>query len=86
VEAVNNRGTLRLQRGRTKEALEDYDRALALQPDNALVLVARGQTRLVLGNGPGAAADLERALQLSPPGWALRRDVEALLQRARGTR
>jgi len=86
VEAVNNRGTLRLQKGRYQEALQDYDRALTLQPDNALVLVARGQTRLVVGNGPGAAADLEHALRLSPPGWSLRRDVEALLQRARGLR
>ena len=86
VEAVNNRAMLRVQQGRYPEALEDYDRALLLQPDNALVLVGRGQTRLLLGNRSGAAEDFERALRQSAPSWPLRKDVEAMLQRARGSR
>ncbi len=86
VEALNNRGTVRLQSGRYPDALADYSRALALKPGNMLILVGRGQARLLSGDAAGAAEDFERALRQSPPSWALRKDVEAMLQRARGSR
>lgn len=83
VEAYNNRAMIFLQTGRAREALENYDRALALNPDNPAVLVGRGQARLSLGDAAGASRDLGRALQVSPPGWPLRGEVEALLQKIR---
>jgi tetratricopeptide (TPR) repeat protein len=86
VEALNNRGTLRLQTARYPDAVADYSRALALKPDNVLILVGRGQARLLCGDAAGAAQDFERALRQSPPGWGMRKDVEAMLQRARGLR
>jgi tetratricopeptide (TPR) repeat protein len=83
VEAFNNRGMIRMQTGRLADALADYDRALALKPGNPPVLVGRGQARLLLKDASGAAADFDQALRLSAPDWPLRRDVQALLQRAR---
>lgn len=63
-------GTMRLQTGRHLEALTDFDRAVLLQPENGAVRVGRGQTRLLLGDGPGAAEDFERALRTRPPNGA----------------
>lgn len=83
IEALNNRATLHLQSRRPREAARDYESALALKPDNPPVLVGRGQARMLLGDKAGAATDFEQALRLAPPGWPLRGDVEALLQRVR---
>jgi tetratricopeptide (TPR) repeat protein len=74
---------IRMQTGRLADALADYDRALALKPGNPPVLVGRGQARLLLKDAVGAAADFDQALRLSAPDWPLRRDVQALLERAR---
>jgi len=83
VEAYNNRAMILLEAGRAREALGDYDRALQLNPVNPPVLLGRAQARLALGDRAGASEDLARALRSSPPGWALRPQVEAQLEKLR---
>lgn len=77
------RAEVYLRMNRVRDALPDYDRARDLQPDNPEVLVGRGQARMLLGDSAGAASDFRRALELAPPGWPLRKAVEAQLQRVR---
>src|SRR5215831_3247066 len=69
----------RLQaRGQLRGALSEYDRALALRPDDVFTLANRGFARLPFD--PAAArADLERALALDPS----RADVREGLRRVR---
>ena len=52
--------------GRLDAALADYDRALALEPDRALVLAGRAIVRYESGRLAEAAADLDRAVELDP--------------------
>ncbi|MBV8879352.1 MAG: tetratricopeptide repeat protein [Planctomycetaceae bacterium] len=63
-------------------ALQDCDEAVRRSPDSPDAHTRRGAVRLELGDGAGASEDLQKALQLAPPGWAQRRQVEELLQRA----
>src|SRR5262249_42065440 len=56
-----NRGNLYASLGRSKEALADYHRALAVQPDDLDTLAARAATYLSLDCPLEALADLARA-------------------------
>jgi len=47
-------------------ALEDFERALALDPANAGLYAARGQTLRILGRLEDALRDYDRAIQLAP--------------------
>jgi tetratricopeptide (TPR) repeat protein len=67
--AYNDRGALREATGRTKEALEDYSRAveLARSPQEAASSLAnRGLAARRLGRLPAAATDLAKAAALVP--------------------
>lgn len=59
-------GTRHLQRGAPAEAYALLARAAALAPDNADVLLLRGNALHALGRLPEAAADFERSLALAP--------------------
>src|SRR5581483_10421205 len=63
--------------GRLREAAAEYDRALALAPDDARILANRGFARL-LADPAAARVDLKRALALDPR----REDVRAALARS----
>ena len=65
-EALNLRGIALRQLHRGAEALQAYDRALALQPDLAEALNNRGNLRLLARQFPAALADLDRAAALQP--------------------
>ncbi|MFG6456696.1 tetratricopeptide repeat protein [Roseateles sp. BYS96W] len=65
-EALNLRGIALRQLHRGTEALQAYDRALALQPDLAEALNNRGNLRLLARQFPAALADLDRAAALQP--------------------
>ena len=54
------------QRGEYKQAIENYDGAIELDPQNAVFYNNRGTTKLALGNFQGAIADLGEAIKLSP--------------------
>ncbi len=57
--------------GRAEEALEAYDRALALQPNYAWAWARKGRTLRLLERYEDALGCFDRALELSPTyGWA----------------
>jgi tetratricopeptide (TPR) repeat protein len=56
----------RLQQGATKQALESSSAGLALQPDYAPALLARGRILLALHRLADAVVELQRAAKLNP--------------------
>ncbi|HEX4144824.1 MAG TPA: tetratricopeptide repeat protein [Pirellulales bacterium] len=65
VESVERRGFARLKLGLTKRAEQDSAAAIRMQP-NPESYVNRANARLVLGNGEGALADCNTALETDP--------------------
>ena len=55
-------GRLYLQIGRTSDALAEFGRALALEPNSAAAMNNRGVALLMLGQSDAAIADFQRAL------------------------
>jgi tetratricopeptide (TPR) repeat protein len=53
-------------KGKKQEALEDYNKAIALDPNYADSYVERGNVLLGLGDKQGAIADYTRAIKLDP--------------------
>ena len=66
LEALSNRATTLHDLSRFDEALESYDRALAVRPDNAEVHCNRGNTLYELNRYEEALASYERAITLKP--------------------
>ncbi|SDR33249.1 tetratricopeptide repeat protein [Thermostaphylospora chromogena] len=62
-----NRGQLLATLNRTKEALQEYDTAIAIDPDFPDYYLDRGNVRYAVGEVEGALADYETAMRLSPP-------------------
>jgi putative PEP-CTERM system TPR-repeat lipoprotein len=52
--------------GRNVEALADYEKALAIKPDDAALLARTGAVRLALHQSAGATALLERSVAIAP--------------------
>lgn len=63
-EALNARGDLHALKGRTREALADYGRALELDPQNGAYFLDRAALRKESGDCAGAVEDYSRALEL----------------------
>jgi tetratricopeptide (TPR) repeat protein len=61
-----NRGRNRYQRGDYKGAIEDYNQAIILNPDNPNAYYSRGLLLHQLGDAMSAVLDFERALELNP--------------------
>jgi len=59
-------GSICLQEGKAAEAVEWYDRLLALLPDDVTARVNRGESHLKAGHIPEAAADFEEAIRRDP--------------------
>src|SRR5262249_54473165 len=57
-----NRGALYVERGRSERAMQDFDAALALEPDNADAHANRGVALLNLRNFDEAIAELSRGI------------------------
>ena len=64
------RGDVRFDQERYKDALENYDRAVALNPEFFQFLVQRGMTRQKLNDAQGAKADLEASMRILPTATA----------------
>ncbi|MFI6393824.1 tetratricopeptide repeat protein [Nonomuraea sp. NPDC050540] len=62
-----NRAQLLAGAGRTREALQDYDAAIALDPAFPDYYVDRGNLRFRLGRYAEALADYEAAIEAGPP-------------------
>ncbi len=83
MEARIGRATERAKLGDLDGALADLDEAVRFDPQPS-VYVRRGTTRAMRNDLPGAAADFSLALELAPPDWPQRRQVQEFLDRARG--
>jgi tetratricopeptide (TPR) repeat protein len=73
--AHNNRGVARLAVGDATRAIEDYDRALSLDPAYAAAHANRGMAHLAQGAFARALRDYDRAIALDPayaPAYAYR--------------
>jgi tetratricopeptide (TPR) repeat protein len=64
--AFTNRGLAHLRKNEAALALEDYERALELDPKNVRALVNRGNIRQLQGDSERAFADYERAILIDP--------------------
>ena len=62
-KAQNRRGDALLLFGRADEALDAYNAALPLTPDDAYIQYNRGRAHLALGNAAAAKADFEAVVQ-----------------------
>jgi len=60
------RGSMRSQAGANEEAIDDFNSAIALDPDNDGAYSGRGTIRLISGNHAAAIADFNRAVALNP--------------------
>ena len=65
-QAYNNRGLALKNMGRLHEAIEDFDRAIALNPDYTLAYNNRGVTFKKAGMLREAIEDFDRAIALNP--------------------
>ena len=86
VRMLQNLRSVYQERSDMPRALSAVDRILLLQPGNTRELRERAQLREHLGGGQGAAADLEKVLQLEPnaaDASALRARVRKLRDAAR---
>ena len=72
------RGRYRIEGGDCRGAAQDFDRALALAPDNAGAFGASGVAKLCAGDRAGARRAFERALQLDPSQTKIREYLATL--------
>lgn len=68
--AWHNRGLINLQQEEVETAIEDLSEAISADPEYASAHVYRAQAYIAFGNTAAARADLERAKELEPDGWA----------------
>jgi S1-C subfamily serine protease/tetratricopeptide (TPR) repeat protein len=60
--SYSNRGNVKSALGQKQEAIYDYDRAIAINPDYADAYFNRGNAKSDLGQKPAAIADYDRAI------------------------
>ena len=60
------RGRYRMDANDCRGAAQDFDRAIALAPDNAAAFGASGVARICTGDRAGARRAFERALEIDP--------------------
>lgn len=75
-EGFSRRGAVLLSNHKFAEGLADFDKAVALAPNNGRYIYLRAQGRLAMGQTSLAVADLDRAATLMPE------DAEVRLTRA----
>ena len=71
------RGRLRLEEHRCREAAEDFAKAIAMAESDPLAHASHGLALLCLGDGSGGRAAIRRSLELDPAQPELRRFLEA---------
>ena len=64
MNAYIQRGNSRYNLGNNQEAIQDYDEAIRLSPQEANAYDNRGTTRAILGNKRGAISDYQQAADL----------------------
>jgi tetratricopeptide (TPR) repeat protein/S1-C subfamily serine protease len=66
IYAYMNRGNLKFEIGQKDAAIDDYDRAITLNPKSARAYYNRGNAKSDLGYKKAAIADYDRAIALNP--------------------
>ncbi|MGH6793316.1 MAG: tetratricopeptide repeat protein, partial [Methyloceanibacter sp.] len=61
----SDRGLAKWRLGQTKEAIDDFNQAIQLSPENATVYNNRGNALMDLGHPDEAVKDFDRAIELS---------------------
>ncbi len=61
-----NRASIFIDRGLRKDALDDYDKAVQIDPNNVSAWANRGITRVQVGDLAGAKSDLVKAESIDP--------------------
>lgn len=80
-EAHYRRARAREDLGRIGDALDDYDKAIALEPNYALAYIDRGAVMANHQRHPHfAIADFRKALEIDPTQDVARRNIEAVLK------
>ncbi len=59
-----NRGAAKAESGNKQQAIEDYDRAISLDPELALAYYNRGSNKYKLGDKQAAITDTSKAAEL----------------------
>lgn len=65
-DIIHDHAVCVFQLGRTKEALQAFDRAVALEPDHAYRYASRAWIKAAMKDVDGAIADYKKALELDP--------------------
>ena len=64
--AYIGRGNAKIGLGQYEEAIDDFDQALQLQPDDPDVYYNRGFAKFMLGRYQGAIVDFDQVIRLRP--------------------
>jgi len=65
-DLIHDHAVCIFQLGRHKEALQEFDRAVSLEPDHAYRYASRAWIRAAMKDVDGAIADYHKALELDP--------------------
>lgn len=76
-----NRGNAHYARKQFDAAIADYDAVLSREERNANAWAGRGNARGGKKDFAGQRADFERALEVAPPEWAPRAQVQAMVEK-----
>lgn len=66
VKAYLLKGGLLIEEKQLDKALENYQEAIELIPQEAQLYQERGRVHLLMGNKDGAAEDMKKAIELAP--------------------
>ena len=64
--AYYNLGQIRHKKGKFKEAIREFDKALELEPNFSFAYVARGESNASLQSYDASLADFNKAISLNP--------------------
>lgn len=73
-------GVVELAAGNTTGAMQAYDVAIRLSPEDAAAYVGRAEVKLTLGQKPQAIEDLRRAVSLTAEDEGLQKKAAAMLR------
>jgi Tfp pilus assembly protein PilF len=78
-----SRAALRVKNGDIKAALQDYGKAIELDPGSPTPYMRRAMLYQAKGDPDAAAKNYQAALRLAPADWPYRAKIEAALKKLR---
>lgn len=75
VNLYNSRGYQSFEKGQYDLAIADYNRALAIDPNDAMVLANRANAYAAKGNLDQAISDYTKAVEINPKDWSVYHDL-----------